>query len=188
MNSNIHPWAEELESLHAHAWRCLTRGVRDRLSQARHPTLATVSTQGWPEVRTVVLRRADQSSAQLDIHTHMRSPKVSDLRATPVAALHVWDASSRLQIRLHADAEVTGGDEVAQTWLAVPDASRTAYGVSTPGIDIPSAMAYDPTPDPTAFAVVRLSVRVMDLLHLGTQHRRARFTRDEHWVGRWLVP
>lgn len=118
----------------------------------------------------------------------MRSPKVSDLRATPVAALHVWDASSRLQIRLHADAEVTGGDEVAQTWLAVPDASRTAYGVSTPGIDIPSDMAYDPTPDPTAFAVVRLSVRVMDLLHLGTQHRRARFTRDEHWVGRWLVP
>lgn len=188
MSSNIHAWAEALDSLHGQAWRCLVRGVRDRLSQARHPTLATVSEQGWPELRTVVLRRADRSCAQLDIHTHMRSPKVAHLQATPVAALHVWDASSRLQIRLQADAEVVGGEEVAHAWLKVPDASKTAYSVSTPGSDIFTAMAYDRTPDPTAFAVVRLSVRVMDLLHLGTQHRRARFTRDDQWVGRWLVP
>lgn len=46
------------------------RGVDDRHAPARHPTLATVNSEGKPQARTVVLRAADQRSATLDIHTY----------------------------------------------------------------------------------------------------------------------
>ena len=48
----------------------------------------------------MVLRATDQRAGSLDIHTDLRSVKVTDLRATPFAALHVWDAAGHLQIRL----------------------------------------------------------------------------------------
>lgn len=187
--ADLHPWARELASLHAHAWQRLVRGVHDRHAPARHPTLATVSHQGWPQVRTVVLRSADPSRARLDIFTHLHSPKIAELAATPVAALHVWDSGSRLQIRLQADVTISHGPSVAERWAAVPEVSRTAYSSgSVPGSAIPEALAYGLTPDPAAFAVVHLDVRAMDLLHLGQQHRRAQFTRDTQWVGQWLTP
>jgi hypothetical protein len=114
---------------------------------------------------------------------------VAELKATPVAALHVWDSGSRLQIRVQADAVIALGDDVAETWSRLPERSRTAYSRSSvPGSLIPEATAYEPTPDAAAFAVVHLDIRLMDLLHLGPQHRRAQFVRDGGWVGHWVTP
>lgn len=187
--ADLHPWARELASLHAHAWQRLVRGVHDRHAPARHPTLATVSQQGCPQVRTVVLRSADPTRARLEIFTNLHSSKISELAATPVAAVHVWDSGSRLQIRLQADVTISHGPSVADRWAAVPETSRTAYSSSSaPGSSIPDALAYELTPDPAAFAVVHLDIRAMDLLHLGQQHRRARYSRANHWLGHWLTP
>jgi hypothetical protein len=189
MNADPHPWARELGTLYDHAWHRLIRGVHDRHSPARHPTLATVSSEGLPQARTVVLRKADRTNGRLEIHTNLFSPKVAELKATPVAALHVWDSGSRLQIRVQADAVIALGDDVAETWSRVPERSRTAYSRSSvPGSLIPEATAYEPTPDAAAFAVVHLDIRLMDLLHLGPQHRRAQFVRDGGWVGHWVTP
>ena len=189
MNIDPHPWAEELDSLYSHAWHRLIRGVHDRHASARYPTLATVSPTGWPEARTVVLRAVDRSCSRLEIHTNLYSPKIADLMTTPIAALHVWDSRSRLQIRLQADVVITHGAQVASIWSAVPESSRTAYTRSSvPGQTIAAALAYESTPDPAAFAVVHLDIRVMDLLHLGTHHRRAQYTRERDWTGCWLAP
>ena len=189
MNADPHPWAAELDSLYAHAWHRLIRGVHDRHAPARHPTLATVSPEGWPEARTVVLRAADQLSSRLEIHTNLFSPKIADLTATPVATVLVWDSRSRLQIRLQADVVIVHGAQVTSTWSAVPERSRMAYSRSSvPGQVIPAALAYESMPDPAAFAVVHLDIRMMDLLHLGTNHRRAQFTRERAWAGCWLAP
>lgn len=189
MNADPHPWARELGTLYDHAWHRLIRGVQDRHAPARHPTLATVSSEGLPQARTVVLRKADRTSGRLEIHTNLFSPKVAELRATPVAALHVWDSGSRLQIRVQADAVIASGDDVAETWSRVPERSRTAYSRSSvPGSLIPEATACEPAPDAAAFAVVHLHIRLMDLLHLGPQHRRAQFVRDGGWVGHWVAP
>lgn len=187
--SDLHPWAQALDTLYDHAWQRLIRGVHDRHAPARHPTLATVSPDGFPQARTVVLRAADRAQHTLDIHTHLQSPKVADLRDKPVAALHVWDSGSRLQIRLQADVVIAQGEEVEGTWAKVPPHSRAAYSRSElPGQPLPSALAYQPQPDLSAFAVLHLRVRVMDLLHLGTDHRRAQFSREQGWVGQWLAP
>lgn len=189
MSDDLHPWAQELDSLLAHAWQRLIRGVHDRHAPTRHPTLATVSPDGWPQVRTVVLRAADRLNGRLEIHTNAYSPKMADLMATPVAALHVWDSGSHLQIRLQADVMISQGTEVAKTWDGVPERSRAAYSRSSvPGQAIPTALAYASDPDPSAFAVLHLNIRSMDLLHLGSNHRRAQFDRGHNWVGRWVAP
>lgn len=187
--SEIHPWAADLEPLLAQVWLRLVRGVGDRHAAARHPTLVTVSLQGWPEARTVVLRAADPGAGTLEIHTDTRSAKVAALRANPRAALHVWDAGAQLQTRVEGTAEVLTGDAVAAIWARVPDPSRQSYGTEpAPGEPITGALDYAKRPDPGSFAVVRLTVQAFDVLHLGPQHRRARFTRGEGWAGQWLAP
>ena len=189
MNADPHPWATELDTLYAHAWHRLIRGVHDRHAPARHPTLATVSPKGWPEARTVVLRAADRFASRLEIHTNLYSPKIADLMATPIAALHVWDSRSRLQIRLQADVVITHGAQIASIWSAMPELSRMAYSRdAVPGQTIGAALAYRSTPDPAAYAVLHLDLHTMDLLHLGTHHRRAQFTRERNWAGCWLAP
>ncbi len=189
MTTDPHPWAAELESLHAHLWARLSRGVHDRHAPARHPTLATVGAEGLPQARTVVLRAADARAGTLHLYTDRQSAKVAELQANPLAALHVWDPSAHLQIRIEAQVAIQTGADVANTWARIPEPSRYAYSsTATPGRPIPEALAYSKTPDPTSFALLCLTVRAIDALHLGPDHRRARFERADEWAGQWLVP
>jgi len=189
MTTDVHPWAADLADMYAQIWTRLVRGVHDRRAATRHPTLATVAPDGLPQARTVVLRAAEPVAASIDIHTDIRSAKVAALTVNPHAVVHVWDPSAHLQIRLEAVAEILSGDDVAGIWARVPDASRQSYG-ATPatGRQIPDALAYVRHGDPVSFAVVRLRVQAIDALHLGPQHRRARYERTTHWAGQWLVP
>ena len=189
MTTDPHPWATSLDGLHAQVWLRLVRGVADRRAPARHPTLATVSPDGWPEARTAVLRAADPVTATLDLHTDLRSAKVAALQAMPRAALHIWDQTAHLQIRLMADVTILTGDSVAATWAKVPETSRRAYTMTpAPGHPIPTALNYQSTPDKPFFAVLRCTVQAMDILHLGPEHRRAAFDRATGWAGTWLSP
>ena len=184
-----HSWAHDLSQLHAEIWKRLIRGVHDRHAPARHPTLATVTKDGQPQARTVVLRAANRASTSLDIHTDLKSSKVADLTTTPYAALHIWDRSAHLQIRLEAKASVLTGRETEGIWEKVPEASRLSYGNSPPsGTSIPTALDYLKKADQDFFAVLRLEVLSIDALHLGQNHRRARFNVDDNWSGIWLVP
>jgi pyridoxamine 5'-phosphate oxidase len=189
MKPDPHPWATDLSRLYAEVWLRLVRGVHDRHAPARHPTLATATPEGRPQARTVVLRAAGKLAGTLDIHTDLRSAKVGDLRVTPFAAVHVWDASAHLQMRLEARVTILTGQDVAAIWAGVPEASRLSYGTSpAPGQPIERALAYRKAPDPAYFAVLRLSVSTIDALHLGPNHRRARFDRNDNWAGEWLAP
>lgn len=189
MSHDPHPWATDLAALRAQLWSRLGRGVRDRRSPARHPTLATVSPAGMPEARTVVLRAADPVRAQIEIHTDLASAKVAAIRTTPWAQLHVWDSPARLQIRLTARAAILSGPETEQRWRTLPDTARRTYGpVPEPGTPVAGSQAFETRSDPSSFAVLRLGLEQMEALHLGPQHRRARFRRDRGWEGEWLVP
>lgn len=189
MSLDPHPWARDLGDLYSQVWTRLGRGVQDKHASARHPTLATIGTNGLPQARTVVLRAADKSSATLDIHTDLHSAKVTELRANPGAALHVWDTSPHLQMRIEADVAILSGADVADIWKRVPGPARLAYGSTpSPGQPIEDALAYEKSPDPAAFAVLRLKVIAIDALHLGPDHRRARYMRRDNWAGQWLTP
>lgn len=189
MATDPHLWAADLDTLFAQVWARLVRGVGDRHAPARHPTLATVSSAGGPEARTVVLRAADPGTGTLEIHTDRRSAKVAALQADPRAALHVWDASAHLQTRIEATVTILTGAAVAQIWARVPDPSRQAYGgLPAPGLPVTDPAAHQRRSDPADFAVLRCTVQVIEALHLGPQHRRARFSRDAGWAGQWRAP
>lgn len=188
VNADPYAWSAQLDTLYNHAWQRLIRGVHDRHAPARHPTLATVSPDGLPQARTVVLRRVDQSLARIELHTHIHSLKSQAVRARPVAALHVWDVGQKLQIRLEATVDLIAGAAASDIWSKVPEGSRSAYAVQAPGLPIDHALAYESQPNPSSFAVLILHVQSMDLLHLGPSHRRAVYERAHDWSGRWVVP
>lgn len=182
-------WFETTDGLFGRMWQTLAMGVADPNAPARHPTFATVGPAGWPEARTVVLRAVDARARSFDIHTDLKSAKVASLRATKHAALHVWDVSARLQIRLSATVTILTGPEVAAIWARVPDPSRQSYGVTPPpATPIPDALSYVKQPDPATFAVLNCAITAVDLVHLGAHHRRARFGPDTGWQGQWLAP
>lgn len=189
MTNELHGWATQLDTLLAQVWARLARGVADRHAPARHPVFATVAPDGTPQARTVVLRAADPLAGTLDVHTDLRSAKVAALRVNPLAALHVWDTTAHLQSRITASVTVLTGQAVSALWSRVPESSQSAYGtMPAPGTTITTALEYHKTPDPAAFAVLRCTVLAIDAVHLGPNHRRARFDRADDWRGQWLAP
>ncbi|WP_299730389.1 pyridoxamine 5'-phosphate oxidase family protein [uncultured Tateyamaria sp.] len=171
------------------AWQHLERGVADAKSPARLPTFATVSPGGRPEVRTVALRHAARAQSVLEVHTDIETPKIAALRVLPRAGLHIWLADADVQIRISADVEVLTGAEIDDQWARVPPASRVSYGtMPVPGTPIPSVYAYEKPSERSRFAVLRCHMVEMDLVHLGTQHRRAIYTAATDWQGTWVAP
>ncbi|WP_299041767.1 pyridoxamine 5'-phosphate oxidase family protein [uncultured Tateyamaria sp.] len=179
----------DLAAFLASAWQHLQRGVADRRAPARYPTFATVSPDGVPEARTVALRRASRSEGCVEIHTDLVTPKVTALRASPRAALHVWVPRADMQIRLTTTVTILTGTHVDDAWAQVPAASRVSYGtVPDPGLPIDHVYAYDKPVDRTRFAVLRCAIDHIDLVELGARHRRAAFVRTDGWAGTWLAP
>ena len=182
-------WFETTEGLWTTLWSTLQEGVADAAHPARRPTFATVSPDGWPEARTVVLRTADPQEATVTVHTDLHSDKIKSLHANPRAALHVWVPEHDLQIRLQADVTIVSGEATRLLWKTIPDHAQQSYGVvPPPGTPIKDALDYIKTPDPETFAVLSCAVTDVDVVHLGANHRRAQFSRVRHWQGQWLSP
>jgi pyridoxamine 5'-phosphate oxidase len=182
-------WAQSLDTLLVAAWARLQRGVRDKRAAARHVILATRGRNGWPQARIVVLRGADKDASLLEVHTDLRSAKIAELQADPRAMLQAWDLRAHLQIRAEVRAEILSGPQVAARWDRVPEGSRMAYGSTpAPGQPIADALDYIKHPNAQDFAAVNLHVQAFDLVHLGADHRRARFERADGWAGHWLAP
>lgn len=182
-------WFETTEGIWTKVWNTLGRGVADAKHPARRPTFATVSSDGWPEARTVVLRTADQDAGTITIHTDLFSDKINSLRAHPRAALHIWDAKQNLQIRLQAEVSISSGAQTRALWDKIPDHAQQSYGVTpAPGTPIKTALDYVKDPDPATFAVLHCIVTTIDAVHLGADHRRVCFSRLGHWQGQWLSP
>jgi hypothetical protein len=178
----------DLAAFHDRAWDVLRRGVADRDAAARVMALATVA-DGGPEVRSVILRAADGAAGTVDVHTDARSAKVAALRTRPQAAGVVWDPVTRVQVRLSGEVAVLQGAEVAGDWDRVPRSARVSYGnTPAPGSPIAGQEDYAPGEGAGVFAVLRLSVAWIDVLHLGDMHRRALFRRADGWQGQWLSP
>ena len=100
---------DDLKEMHEYAWSLITRGTVDKRSPARHPTLGTNGIFGMPELRTVVLRHADQIAAKLEVHTDFKSRKIEELKINPKVGLHMWFPKNKLQIRLKAVSEIKTG-------------------------------------------------------------------------------
>lgn len=161
----------------------------------RTPALATVSREGFPAVRTVVLRRVEVSQSVLIAHTDLRSPKVEELRIHPVAEWLFYDPGIQVQLRLRGRTEiVTSGNEYVAGWEATPGPLRPNYGSpKAPGAPLEETFFGQPVDEEFArgnFALLRSGIEQVDWLQLNsTSHLRAQFVRQGgDWIGEWIVP
>ena len=180
---------DNLKVMHEYAWGLIIRGTVDKKSPAFHPTFGTVGLKGIPELRTVVLRQANQIAATLEVHTDLKSKKVEELRLSPKVGLHIWFPKNKLQVRIKAISEIKIGNEVKEQWEKTPNISRISYGtLPTPGTIIQSPFAYEKPANFERFCIITVNIEEMDLTHLGVRHTRALFTKKTNWSGSWLAP
>lgn len=166
-------------------WQHLSRGTVDRHHPARHPTLATIGQDG-PDLRTLVLRRADRGGAVLELHTDRASPKAAQIAADPRVALHVWLPKPRLQIRARAVARLEPGDRAV--FANLPPEAQANYGGPAPGTPLSGHPEEPVKGDPARFARILCHLTEIDALLLTDPHRRASFTADTGWAGQWIAP
>lgn len=175
-----------LPALHDAAWARLTNAANGQASPI--VTFASWGPDG-PQMRTVVLRRADRDQTTLTFYSDLFALKIAEITADPRAGLHLWDRETALQLRATGLASLQSGPDTAGIWANLPPEARRNYGVTPPpGREIPDRDAYTRRSDPAAFATITLSLTHLDVVHLKEPHARALFTRADDWKGTWLSP
>ena len=182
----MHPWADDLDGTLGAAWDRLADGAPGGGARGT-VSLATLGADG-PEVRTVVLRRADRAAAEIEVHSDARAAKVRALGSDPRAALVLWDAEMRLQVRVRLRCRVLMGD--GPRWAALSDAARWNYGAEPPpGTPIEAPDAWRRPKAREGFAAIVGAVEEIDTVLLDPEgHRRALFRAADGFAGRWLSP
>ncbi|MEM9781750.1 MAG: pyridoxamine 5'-phosphate oxidase family protein [Pseudomonadota bacterium] len=186
---------DDLAAMIAAAWARLTRGAADKRAAFNAVSLSTLGAQGWPEMRSVILRRVDPDQRRLIVHTDRRSTKVGEIEADGRVSLLFWDPRAKLQLRVWGQAQVVTNEPLAdEEWARLSPPGRRIYRVPlTPGRMIEGPEQADGSIEGDgrdAFAVVPITVMRLDWLHLRSGgHRRARFDLGaDGWQGRWLAP
>lgn len=99
-------------------WKRLSRAADDASDAMRLVTLATVTPEGRPSARMMVLRGAERgstgTSGRVWFHTHANDGKVADLSLNPAATVVAWDAEAQVQLRVSGYAVVHRLDAIAQ--------------------------------------------------------------------------
>jgi pyridoxamine 5'-phosphate oxidase len=162
---------------HQHLFRStlamLLDGVARRDAPMHTASVATVGTDGSPQVRTVVVRAVDED------------PRIS---------LCLYDAAEKIQIRINARATIHQTDALAdERWNRSAHYSRVCYRV---GAAPSSTQTTDETVTPLHtdgrenFTVVACHFQSIERLHLRADgHQRCRFDRiGTDWQATWLAP
>lgn len=183
-------WFETLGGLLEQGWTVLEQVTTDVKSDARFPTLASLGTDGAPEVRSVALRGTDRLAGAVCVHTDIASTKIDGIRRDHRVSLHLWQPSLDLQLRLRGVVTILAGNAVQEVWNRLPKATRGNYGVTpAPGTPIARSDSYCRVPDHDRFAVLDITLDQIDIVHLSADyHLRALFRRQDGWVGQWLAP
>ena len=189
----------ELKDVLVTAWSLISDGVTDRNSAFHIPTIASISPDLYPNVRTVVLRGVDVQKRLLRFHTDNRSPKYSELSGRPESSIHFYDPPRKIQIRLKTTVTVHSNDSLSvDAWRSSTQSSQICYTAT----NAPGSMVPVPPVAPTRadalesdgfknFSVLRAKVHQLEWLQLfASGHHRAVFL----WSGKgertekWLAP
>ena len=176
-------------------WRDWWRAAFDRHGHGSLAQIATVSPDGAPEVRTVVLRGLTADGCPFTT-TDVRSEKVRAVRAGSELAACVWWKDPGVQVRLRGPAAVVVGDHAwaevrSALWSAHRDIERSGFAGPPPGTPIERAPRPSPPPEPPeAFALLVAIPHRFERLSLGDPHERFRWGWRERggWTGGRIAP
>lgn len=176
-------------------WPALERACRSRESPWRTPVLATVSPEGTPEARILVLRAVDSQARQLELHGDSRSAKFRAIAQTPAVELCFWDSGAALQLRVKGVARAIADSAVRESaWARVPDDSRHNYrSESQPGTPLPPDGGRQLADGFAHFAILQVDVLQLEWLWLGSAalpaHARGRASWDgAQWNAEQVTP
>ena len=174
------------------AFATFEHGLSERGHAFRNAQLATVSPEGRPGLRTVILRAFDRTPPTLEFHSDARAAKVRDIGHASHVALLAWSAGDRLQLRFEGTATLHRADDLARTrWDALSETARAPYGLrATPGHAVATPDGLDhlpPTERFQQFTVVRIALTSADILRLGDAGRQTRAT-TRFDQATWLAP
>jgi len=168
-------------------------------SDLHYPVLSTIS-EGKARLRKVVLRDFDAATAELFIHTDLRSHKIKNIKKEPHVSLLFWDPDKRVQLQVFGKAIINHLDVTAKKhWDYLPDiAKRTYGGPFNPGSIISEYMVNEAinvdseTINKEAFhhfVVLRIEIEEIEYLKLRKEgHVRARLNaHNGAWKAIWLA-
>lgn len=189
------------------AWDLIASGAKKRTSAAHTPSVATIGSDGSPQLRILVLRDADRSVRRLRFHTDRRSVKVGEVGHNIVASVLIYDPQEKIQIRLSGVASIaTDGETVENAWRQSTTFARRCYMTeSSPGefsetptsglpdwIEGKQPCEEDLTDARANFALLWFEAHSLEWLYLANNgHRRAKWGWNDAtalWTGNWLVP
>lgn len=183
----------ELQTVFDDAWRALTAATVQR-TPFTLGYLGTTGLDGTPQVRAVILRRAETDAGIVYFATRADSAKIVELRREARVALTFYDCQAHVQLRLTGRAEVvTDPDERGAVWDSLGEHGRDLYRSPVPpGTPIrqeqtgeAELVGSDETDGFERFAWVRIHVDALDRLDLSSPaHARQRFARTpDRWSG-----
>jgi len=196
-----------LENIYTDCWERIAAGAKTAKHAFHLVTLSTIN-NGFPEMRTVVLRKSNSLENTLNFHTDYRSPKVNQIKENASVAILLYDFESRIQIRLRTKATIHHLDSVCEeAWKNSRLESKRCYLVDpSPSsiIDFPddglpkNLSVKDLTEDNVQpgfqnFVVIKTKVLELDWLFLNNKgHRRAQFriiaNEEKNIEKNWMLP
>lgn len=179
----------KLEAVDQTQWRQLRKAADDPAHPFRNVTLATLSPDGHPQARYLILRGADADARTLELHTDIRSTKWTELAANPQISVLAYDPEARVQIRLTGTATRHGPGTPAHdaAWASLSTWARKTYcggppGLVTDWVEVDQVTGVPPTESEVemghdSFGVLTLSMTSLDWFkHPRGEIRRAQFS------------
>jgi pyridoxamine 5'-phosphate oxidase len=194
-----------IEDIEKDCWKRLVNGSLKFKDPFHNPTVANSNDFGV-NIRTVVLRKADEIKKELAFYTDIRSGKWNELNLNNTISWLFYSSEARMQIRLSGSASLHQKDAIAdEGWEKSTLSSRKIYlGEMGPSSvsEIPISgltekfETSDPTPEESLrgrknFGIVITKVKWMEWLWLSSKgHRRASFqyNNTNEFMAKWLVP
>ena len=130
MNEKI-KFYNSLDLTLSEAENIFSNAVDDSKSLFHTPTLSTFINKKISS-RTVVLREFNKEQRFLRFHTDSRSNKINQIINQPSSAIHGYDPSLKIQIRLNGQIKIHQNDEISKNaWNQSREMSKICYSVSS---------------------------------------------------------
>jgi pyridoxine/pyridoxamine 5'-phosphate oxidase len=194
----------DLNTLWEKAWSLLLRGQADAKHPFATPVVATVTSEGSPRSRTLVLRKTNRQTAKLWCYTDRRSGKADDLsQGSPIMSWTFWAKGPGVQVNCSGPTDWLPEEIAKERFRSLPKHSRKSYAtLSAPGQ--PQATATDGLPadwedrseTATAYAAEHFGILCTTITHMevlqldraGQRRMLAQREVDGEWRLTWLVP
>ena len=177
-----------LDSILRDAKKQLSSALIHKKHSFRYFTFTTLSLDGGPHSRTVVLRGFDPKKLTFSIYTDSRSEKIKELNKDSRAEFLFYDSKQLLQLAVKVHLiDIIPSEE---KFYNLPDSSKKDYCVfQQPGTPIkgPEGVYYDFDKG----YLIELNFEAVQLEYLKLKrpnHIRAKFHINQNWEGVFITP